>query len=69
MDSMINNVLSALQEDSRKGDFWGLVQKDLEALNIYMSYLDIKTCTKWQWKQLVKRKVRQLAFSSLIEEN
>ena len=54
IQSMVGQVLRALKEDSRKGDFWWLVQKDLKELNIYMDEIQIRNHTKWQWKQIVK---------------
>ena len=54
IESMVGHVFRALKEDSRKGDFWWLVQKDLKELNIYMDEIQIRNHTKWQWKQIVK---------------
>ena len=62
IESMVGHVFRALKEDSRKGDFWWLVQKDLKELNIDMDEIQIKNHTKWQWKQIVKNSVRKLAF-------
>ena len=61
-DSMISEVYSALKEDSRKGDFYQLVQKDLKDLNIEMTDSDIKNHKKSQWKMYVKEQVKNAAF-------
>ena len=46
-----------------------LLKKD--QLNLHINYTeeDIKTFSKWQWKQLVKRNVKMAAFEYLLKEN
>ena len=60
--SMIRDVFNLLKEDSRKGDFVNLVERDLRELKITMSHDEIQQCSKGQWKQLVKKHVRETAF-------
>ena len=58
-----------MKNESRKGDFYDLVQKDLEDLNIVLSEEDIQDLTKSQWKKYVHEKAKEEAFKALIEEN
>ena len=62
-------MYSALKEDSRKGDFYQLVQKDLKDLNIEMTDSDIKNHKKSQWEMYVKEQVKNAAFLFLVMEN
>ena len=67
--SIIRQVYDVLKQDSRKGDFFNLVQKDLKHCNIQMTEEEIKNHTKTRWKILVSDKVKQTAFVNLVEEN
>ena len=51
--STIGQVYEALKNDSRKGDFSQLVQKDLKYCNIKITEEDIRNHTKKRWKGLV----------------
>ena len=48
--STISQVFEAFKNDSREGDFYDFVQKDLEDLNIDLSEEDMQILTKSQWK-------------------
>ena len=69
IDSIISEVYCALKEDSRKGDFVSLVQKDLQDLCIEMTDNEIKSYRKIQWKTFVKDQVKNAAFTFLVKEN
>ena len=59
---MISEVYSALKEDSRKGDFYQLVQKDLKYLNIEMTDSDITNHKKSLLKAYVRDQVKVQHF-------
>ena len=59
----------ALKSDSRKGDFYHLVRKDMSETEIMSTEEEIKRYTKTQWKKIVKIKVTELAFKNLINKN
>ena len=67
--SIIRQVFEALRYDSRKGDFYDLVMKDLEDLKIDLSEEDIQVLNKSQWKKYVHEKAKDIAFEDLIKEN
>ena len=62
-------MCNVLKENSRKGDFVNLVERDVRELKITISHDEIQQCSKGQWKQLVKKHVRETAFSFLEKEN
>jgi hypothetical protein len=66
---MIRQVFNALKEESRKGDFVHQVEKDLEELKITMTDDEIHQCSKGKWKHIVKKHVKEAAFSYLVKEN
>ena len=68
-DSMKREVFEVLKADSRKGDFVDLVEKDLRELKINMSQDEIQQCSKGKWKHLIKKHVKEAAFSHLVKEN
>ena len=59
-DSMIYQVYQALKEDSRRGDFYYLSQKDLKDLNIDMTENEIKQSSKYQWKKTRIRETKNI---------
>jgi hypothetical protein len=67
--SIIRQVYDALKQDSRKGDFFQLVQKDLKHCNLQMTEEEIKNYTKTKWKNVVSDKVKRTAFDDLVAEN
>ena len=66
---MIHKVFKALNEDSRKGDFIDLTNKDKLDLNIDLTNIEIESISKWSWKKYLKDKVKSAAFTYLVEEN
>ena len=67
--STINQVYQVLKADSRKGDFYNLVKKDLKDLNIQLDETAIRDHSKGQWKNLVKQLVKENALQNLTYEN
>ena len=67
--TMIRQVYDVLKQESRKGDFNNLVQKDLNEINLKMSDEEIQTLSNGKWKAMVKQKVKQAAFQHLLSEN
>ena len=51
---LIKQVYDVLQQESRKGDFVYLVQKDYHENNMEMSDEQIQTFTNQKWKNVVK---------------
>ena len=66
---LITQVYDVLQQESRKGDFVYLVQKDLHENNMEISDEQIQTFTNQKWKNVVKQKVNQASFTHFISEN
>ena len=67
--SMIRQVFSALEKDSRKGDFISLTNEDKINLDIELHNTEIQTMSKWKWKSYIKKKVKSAALKSLVYEN
>ena len=51
--SMIRQVFKALKAKSRKGDFYNLVQQDMEDLGIDHTEEDIMKLPKLHWKKCI----------------
>ena len=64
-NTLIRQVYDELKSDSRKGDFFSLVTKDMRDLKISLSEEEIQSCSKGQWKNIVKRQVKIAAFDFL----
>ena len=69
ISSMVGQVYSALKQESWKGDFVNLVQADLQEVKINPSDESILSVTKSKWKNMRKRKVIQVCFEHLVNEN
>ena len=69
MTSTLGQVYETMKCDSRKGDFYHLVTKDLKDLNLDMSENDIQKHSKIAWKMFITKKVRECVFNHLVEEN
>ena len=69
MTSIVRQVYDTLKVDSRKGDFFNLVQKDLKECNIKMTEEEIRAYSKRTWKIFITQTVKEKAFSDLTEEN
>ena len=67
--SMIRQVYSALEKDSRKGDFVSLTNEDKIELDIDIDNTEIQIMSKWKWKGFIKKKVNSAALKSLVYEN
>ena len=68
-ESMLRQVFIALKEDSRKGDFKELTDKDRIELEIELEDEEIEVISKVSWKKYVKEKVKYAAFKYLLSEN
>ena len=66
---MIRQVYSALEKDSRKGDFASLTNEDKIELDIDIDNTEIHIMSKWKWKGFIKKKVNSAALKSLVYEN
>ena len=53
---MVRQVFIALKEDSRKGDFKELTDKDRIELEIELEDEEIEVISKVSWKKYVKKK-------------
>ena len=67
--SMIRQVFSALEKDSRKGDFISLTNEDKINLDIELHNTEIQTMSKCKWKSCIKKRVKIAALKSLVYEN
>ena len=68
-ESMIRKVYTALKSDSRRGDFYHLVVKDMKELEIIFDENKILSYTYIHWKKHIKSKVYDLSLKSLVLEN
>ena len=66
--STMKQVYEALKCDSRKGDFYSLVQKDMKDLNIPCDETMITNYSKSQWKNLVKNQLKKVPLSTLHQK-
>ena len=69
MESMIRQVFEEMKNESKKGDFYDLIKKDLKALEIKATENEINKHTKNQWKRYLKLKIKESALKHLIAEN
>ena len=67
--SNIHQAYEALKSESRKGDFYSLIQKDLKDLNRTLDEASLKNHSKTQWKAYIKYVVKESAFQLLAQEN
>jgi hypothetical protein len=67
--SIIHQLYEVLKSDSRRGDFYNLVQKDLKKLNINMDDNTIREYSPVQWKKYVRSKVKENVLQNLTHEN
>ena len=65
----MREVYVTQKEDSVKGDFVDLVQKDLKELQIEKDDNEIEKIRKGEWKSYVDTKVKEAAYKYLINEN
>ena len=66
---MIYKVFEALQNESRKGDFVDLTNKDRIDLEIDLSNLEIEQISHWMWKKFINNKIKIATLKYLIEDN
>ena len=64
---MLFKVFQALKEESRKGDFVALTNKDRLDLDISLSNSDIENMSIWKWEQIIKQK--NTYFSTILSHN
>ena len=57
------------KKESRKGDFFNMVSKDMNEVDITMTDFEIRNMSKQKWKRLCKDKTKNKAFLDLIKEN
>ena len=55
ISSILRKVYDTMKCDSRKGDFYNLVKKDMEDLDIAMTEEDIREHARTKWKYLCQR--------------
>ena len=66
-DSLISRFFAAQCADPIKGDWASTVKKDLEFLNINLSFEEISSYSKKAFKLIVKDAVKAKAFSDLVK--
>ena len=66
-NSLLSRFFSAQCSDPIKGDWASQVQKDLQFLNMTMSFEEIASYSKKSFKLLVKDSVRERAFNDLLK--
>ena len=68
-DSMISQVYHTMKEDSKKGDYIGLINKDKLELGINLTDSEIKDLPRSSWKRYIKETVTSASLLYLVEEN
>ena len=66
-DSLLSRFFDAQFEDPIKGDWASTVKRDLEFLNIKLTFKEISSYSKKAFKLLVKDAVKAKAFSDLVK--
>ena len=69
INTTMRQVYETLKGDSKRGDFYDLVGKDLQALNIEMEENEISSFSKQRWKKYVAQKTKESAFQYLVTQN
>ena len=69
MVSLIKQVFITQREDSRKGDFKDITDKDRLSLDIEYTYNGIESIPKKAWTKYTKNKVTIAAFAALSIKN
>ena len=67
-DSLLGRIFRAQCADPIKGDWASTVQKDLEFLNIKLSFDEIANYSTSAFNKLVKDAIRKKAFSELVKQ-
>ena len=65
---MIYRFFQAQVKDPKPGDWCLLIKDDFEALDISLSFDDIKNTSKNEFKKFLKGKIEEKAFGYLIEK-
>ena len=66
-DTLLRKFFEAQCAHPIKGDWVTTVRKDLESVEIRMTFEEIRRCSKDSFKETVKEAIRSTAFKSLIE--
>ena len=66
-ESIIYQVLKIQRERPVKGDWCTMVQKDIEILDINLTFEEIKNVTKQELKNFLRKQIEQKAFEYLIK--
>ena len=66
-DSIIKKVFESQVRNRTKKDWITTVLKDMEELNLNVTFEDIQHMSKGRWKAMIKRNIREKAFNNLLE--
>ena len=66
-ESMVKRVFESQQKNRTKNDWISTVLKDMEQLELDVTFADIQKMSKGEWKTIVKRSIIQKALQNLIE--
>ena len=64
--STVRQVYDTLKHDSRKGDFYFIIQKDLRDCDINMTEEEIEFHSKKSWKDFIAVKSKKRHLKSLL---
>ena len=67
-ESIIYQVLKIQRERPVKGDWCTMVQKDIEILDINLTFEEIQNFTKQELKNFLRKQIEQKAFEYLIKK-
>jgi hypothetical protein len=67
-DELTKKIYIAQKEDPSEGDFYELVTKDMEMIDLTMNEEEIKEASKVALRNIVKKKVKEAAFKHLMKQ-
>jgi hypothetical protein len=66
--SLVKQFLKTQSINTKKKDWVSTVKKDLEYLELKLSFSEIEVMGKATYKKLIKKKIREQAFLYLVEK-
>ena len=69
IDEMISQFYHTMKEDSKKGDYIGLINRDKLYLGNHLTDSEVKDLPRSTWKRYIKETVTNASLLNLIEDN
>ena len=64
---LIRNIFEAMKAEPLPGDWYSLVKRDFEFINLVLTEEEIRNMSASKYKSIVKNKMREAAFTELKE--